>query len=381
MKNLAAVVVALGISIVPAAAWSGAFDKHSSWQHEPRLETAKGISLGKAVIEVGMGFRYLFSDSYFNSDAEIGSAPKKYNISIMDVHGAFGFTENWTLWTDIPIVWSTELQTARSRSADGELGDSRVGLLYQFFRRNDPTLSMGMGLLWKLPTGNEAPGAKNLNITGTGSTDVELFYSGRAQLLRFLAIDWSGGYNIRFPGTVQYLSDRQSYITNAFLDLGDELFLQVGVTGAIDMLAVGISAEFRYRFPTKVGMPEYRAEVVDWTVPKNNNSSEQDTFIIFNGADYADWDVHERLDPTRPLASNAGYLFSIRPRILFRPLDWIDLEVFARIYLAGKNSIFLTDKDGDNSSFDNFMPMQAIGSSLGGNVILGETGVNCTVRW
>ncbi len=381
MKNLAAVFVALGLVALPRAVWSGAFEEHTSWQHEPRLETAKGISLGKSVIEVSMGYRYLYSDAYFDSDAKIGSAPMKYSMSILDIQGAFGFTENWTLWVDIPIVWSTERDAARARSAEGEMGDSQVGLLYQFFRRNDPTLSMGMGLRWKLPTGNEAAGAKNVNITGTGSTDVELYYIGRSQLLRFLSIDWSGGYNIRFPGTVQYLSDRQSYITNAFLDLGDELFLKVGATAAIEMLAFSLSAEFRYRFPTKVGMPEYRAEILDWTVPKNGNSREQDTFIIYNGANYADWGVHQRLDPTRPLVSNAGYLFTLTPRILFRPFDWLDLDIYARFHLAGKNSIYLTDKDGDNSTFDNFMPMQAIGTKLGNSVIMGEAGANCTVRW
>ena len=55
--------------------------------------------------------------------------------------------------------------------------------------------------------------------------------------------------------------------------------------------------------------------------------------------------------------------------------------IYARFHLAGKNSIYLTDKDGDNSSFDNFMPMQAIGTKLGHSVIMGEAGANCTVRW
>jgi hypothetical protein len=381
MRNIPALFLVLGLVAFPSSSFASAFEDHTGWQKEPRLETEKGVSLGRSVLEMGMGYRFLHSDAYFNSNGKIGEAPMKYSVSVLDIFGAFGFTENWTMWANIPIVWSSQTEANRARSSDGEIGDCETGLLYQFYRKNDPTLSMGMGMRWKLPTGNEAPGAKNLNITGTGITDVELYYVGRWQFLKNLSMGWATGYNIRIPGSVQYLSDRNNSITNAFLDLGDELFFRADITGAIDMLSVQITAEFRYRFPTKVGMPEYIAEYVQWTDPKNGNSQVDDEFLVYNGATYQEWDVHENLDPNRPLVSNAGYLFSVTPRVVFRPLDWIDLSVYARLHLAGKNSIYLTDKDGNNSSLDNFMPMQALGLNLGDVMVLGEAGANLTARW
>jgi len=381
MKNLTALMVVIGLLALPGQIRATAFEDHTGYQYEPRLETSKGVSLRKSVIEFSMGYRFLYSDTYFNSDGKLDDAPMEYSISIMDLHGAFGFTENWTMWMNVPVVWSFEKNSDRDRSSEGEIGDCETGLIYQFYRREDPLLSMGIGLRWKLPTGNEAPGAKNLNITGTGITDIELFYTGRWQIMKNLSVGWATGYNVRLPGSVQYLSDRHSSITNAFLDLGDELFLRAEVTGAIDILAVRLTGEFRYRFPTKVGMPEYRAEVVGWTVPKNDGEREEEEFIIYNGADYAEWDVHEGLDPTKPLVSNVGYLFSLTPTIILRPLDWLDISVFARFHLLGKNSIYLTDKDDNNSSFDNFMPMQTLGLNLGDVMVLGEAGGNITARW
>ncbi|MBW1871055.1 MAG: hypothetical protein JRJ19_03270 [Deltaproteobacteria bacterium] len=381
MKNLSALFLVLGLLAVPSSTLAVAFEEHTSWHKEPNLETEKGISLGQSVIEMGMRYRFLFSDSYFNSDAKIDDAPYKYSVSIMEFFGAFGFTENWTMWLNIPVVCSTESDVERARTSNGDIGDCETGALYQFFRRSDPTLSMGLGLRWKLPTGSEAPGAQTFNITGTGITDVELFYLGRWQIIQNLSVGWATGYNIRFPGSVQYLFDRHTSITNAFLDLGDELFFRIEAIGAIDMLSVSVTAEFRYRFPTKVGMAEYIAEDVHWTNPRNDNSSENDDFLLFNGATYKEWDVHERLDPTRPMVSNAGYLFSVSPRIIFRPLTWLDFTVYAKFHLLGKNTIYLTDKDENNTSFNNFMPMQMLGYNLGDVMVLGEAGAHFTTRW
>ena len=106
MKNLSALFLVLGLLAMPASTWAVAFEEHTSWHKEPILETEKGISLGQSVIETGIRYRFLFSDSYFNSDAKIDDAPYKYSVSIMEIFGSFGFTENWTMWLNIPVVWS-----------------------------------------------------------------------------------------------------------------------------------------------------------------------------------------------------------------------------------------------------------------------------------
>ncbi len=381
MRNLPVFFLFLGWLALPLSAAAGAFERHTGWQEEPILETEKGISLGKSVLEMGMGYRFLSSDTYFNSDGKLDAAPYQYSISVLDISWRFGFTENWTFWGNVPLVWSTERDAQRPRSAEGDIGDTEIGVLYQFLRKDDPTLSMGLGLRWKLPTGNEAPGAREFNITGTGITDVEITYLGRWQLLRHLALGWTAGFNVRFPDSVQYLSDRNSSITNAFLDLGDELFLRAELTGAVDKVAVHLAAEFRYRFSTKLGLPEYRAETVRWTDPKNDYAQVEEEFMVFNGTRYMDWDVHQQLDPAKPLVSNAGYLVSLTPRVVYRPLAWLDISLFMRFHMLGKNSIYLTDKDSNNSSIDNFMPMQALGTSLDDRVVLGEAGTNLTLRW
>lgn len=370
--------------LLPATAPGAAFEEHTSWQKEPVLETAKGISLGKAVMEMGTAFRYLHSDAFFNSAGKIQTIDDdegwmQFDIMVLDLFARYGFTENWTLWFNIPIVWSSNDDPVRVRESEGLIGDCETGLLYQFFRENDPTLSMGVGLRWKLPTGQETPGAKDVNITGTGTTDVELFYAARWQILRYLNIGLSTGYNIRFPGAVQYISDQHTSITNAFLDLGDEIFLRGEATGAIDWGAVRLIAEFRYRLPTEVAMPEFIPEMIQWRNPRTGET-EEETYLLYNGASYEKWGVHERLDPTKDVVSSAGYLFSLTPQIIVRPLDWIDVTLYTKLYLMGKNSIFLTDRDSNNQSFDNFMPMQSLGTSLG-FAVLGELGGYATIRW
>ncbi|RLB58480.1 MAG: hypothetical protein DRI34_04685 [Deltaproteobacteria bacterium] len=367
--------------LLPVLARAGAFETHTGWQHEPRLETARAVSLGKSVLEMSVGSRFLISDSFFNSDGDIAPAPYRYFVSVLDFHGAFGFTDNWTMWLDLPLVWSEQTDNGANRRADGELGDAEAGLLYQFYRSADPLVSLGLGVRWKLPTGNEAPGNRTVNITGTGTTDIELFFTGRWQVWRYLALGGGLGYNVRLPGAVQFLSDRHSSITNAFLDLGDELFFRLQATAALEWLALRLTGEFRWRFPTKVGMAEYRAEQVDWSVPKNGGSSDGDEFILFNGVRYQEWRLHQRLDPSGELVSNQGFLVTLTPRIIIKPLDWLDIDLFARFHLLGRNSIYLTDKDGDNPSFNNFMPMQVLGTSLGDSVVLGEMGLTVTTRW
>lgn len=384
MARFTTVAVVLLALLLPAAARGAAFEEHTSWQKEPRLETAKGISLGRSVLEMGTGFRYLHSNAFFNSAGEIQTIENddgwmQFDIMVLDLFARFGFTENWTLWFNMPVVWSSNNDKVRQRESDGLIGDCETGVLYQFYRMDDPTLSMGVGLRWKLPTGQETPGAKDVNITGTGTTDVEFFYAARWQVLRYLNIGLSTGYNIRFPGAVQYLSDQHSSVTNAFLDLGDEIFLRGEVTGAIKWGAVRLTAEFRYRLPTEVAMPEFIPETIQWKNPRTGET-EEDTFMLYNGASYEKWGLHERLDPTKDLVSSSGYLFSLTPEIIFRPLDWLDLSLYAKIHLMGRNSIFLTDKNSDNQSFNNFMPMQALGRSLG-LAVIGETGGYATVRW
>ena len=251
MKRVAALLVATTLLVLPSLAFGSAFEDHSSWQKEPWLETEKGISIGKSVLEMGMGYRFLYSTHWFNTEGKVDGdtfwedvysdpttflgkkqrpkspyMPKKYRIHTWDMFWRFGFTENWTLWGNIPFVWSKENQFFESaeltgsgmweemRSADFEIGDCEAGVLYQFYRKDDPTLSMGLGLRWKLPTGNEAPGEMDINITGTGTTDVELSFLGRFQVMRYISVGWSGGYNIRFPGTRGPEPRRHSFSRN-----------------------------------------------------------------------------------------------------------------------------------------------------------------------
>lgn len=389
----------LGMSLLPATALGVAFEEHSSWQKEPWLETEKGVSLGMSVLEMGTGYRFLLSDTFFNSNMNLpdeSSMAMKNEIVIhtWDLFWRFGFTENWTLWGNIPLVWSTwnikerplddddrpvytEPWNTRERSSsEGKLGDCETGLLYQFFRRNDPTISMAASLRWKLPTGSEVPGQNNLNITGTGTTDIELAYIGRLQLFRYAALGWSTGYNIRFPGPVMYILDRHSQITNAWLDLGDEIHVELNLIGAIEYVALNLAFRFTYRFSSALAVPEFRAETIRWTDPVTGEEMDEE-YLLYNGAKYKDWDVRS---PTDRLVSSAGYIFTITPRIIVRPLDWLDVTLFARIHLMGKNSTYLVDKDRNNSTIDNFMPMQALGTNLGG-MVLGETGLATTVRW
>ena len=75
-----------------------------------------------------------------------------------------------------------------------------------------------------------------------------------------------------------------------------------------------------------------------------------------------------------------GDVINQTPRLIARPLEWLDITGYVKLHLIGKNSIYLTDKDGDNPSFDNYMPMQAIGFNAGG-VLMGEVGGHVTIRW
>ncbi len=375
MRRHLPTVLILSLALIPGTALGVAFEEHSSWQKEPWLETEKGVSLGMSVLEMGTGVRFLRSDTYFNSNGNIDEAPYQYDVLTWDIFWRFGFTENWTLWGNLPMVWSDQTNSDRTRKAEGKLGDAETGILYQFFRRNDPTISMGAKLRWKLPTGSEVPGENNLNITGTGTTDVELSYIGRWQLFRYLALGWNVGYNIRLPGPVQYILDRNTSITNAWLDLGDEINAELDLIGGVEYVALHLKARFSYRFATKLAVPEFKAETVRWTNPITGEE-EEDEFLIYNGATYKKWAV---LSPTGNEVSSSGMLFSLTPRLIIRPVDWLDLIVYTTIHLFGSNSIYVTDKDGNNLSIDNFMPMQTLGTDKG--LVIGESGFQVLVRW
>ena len=59
MKRVTALLITAALVILPAKVLASAFEDHSSWQKEPWLETEKGISVGKSVLEMGMGFRFI----------------------------------------------------------------------------------------------------------------------------------------------------------------------------------------------------------------------------------------------------------------------------------------------------------------------------------
>ncbi len=375
MRRQLPLVLILGLALIPTSALAVAFEEHSSWDQEPWLETERGVSLGMSVLEMSTGFRYLRSDAYFTSNGTLDEAPFKYEVMTWDFSWRFGFTENWTLWGNLPVVWSEQLDTDRERTAEGELGDAETGIIYQFFRRNDPTVSMGASLRWKLPTGSEVPGRNNLNITSTGTTAVELAYVGRWQLWRYLALGWSVGYDIRLPGPVQYIIDRHTTLTNAWLDLGDVIHAELDLIGGIKYVALHLKARFSYRFQSALALPEFRAETVRWEDPATGDEQVEE-FMIYNGADYKNWDV---LSPRGEKVSSDGYMLTLTPRLIIRPVDWLDLILFARIHLLGKNSIYLMDKDQNNPTINNFMPMQTLGWDQG--LVLGELGFKTLIRW
>jgi hypothetical protein len=377
MRKLVHAILLPCLILLPSLAWAGAFEVHTSWQEEPRLESEKGISLGRAVLEFGSGFKWLNSDTFFNSSGHTQTAPYQYTVYTWNWFVRFGLTENWTLWGDIPVVWSNQQDVTRPRKTTSTMGDAEVGALYQFYRKNDPTLSMGFALRWKLPTGSEAPGGQKFNITGTGITDVELSYLGRFQIIRNLSIGWAVGYNLRFPGTVQYISDQHTSITNGNIDLGDEIFGQAELIGGIEFFSVQLGVQFKYRLPTKVAAPEFRAETLRWIGADGETLEEQ--YVIYNGSKYQTWDVHEKLDPRKDLVSSAGYVVTLTPKIIIRPLKWLDITAYLKLHPWGQNSIYVTDKDSNNNSLNNFMPMQTLGN--GKKIVLGDVGASVTVRW
>ncbi|MBN2497533.1 MAG: hypothetical protein JXR96_23270 [Deltaproteobacteria bacterium] len=376
MKRVLPLLLTTGVLLSPATALSAAFEEHSSWDTEPWLETEKGISKGMAVLEMTAGLRFLTSNQFFNSNEKLQAAPSSFDMIFLDFSWYYGFTENWTFWTHVPIVWS-ELTTAGAhRETEGKIGDCETGIIYQFFRRSDPTLSMGIGLRWKLPTGSETPGAETYNITGTGTTDVELSFLSRFQVWKYLSVGASFGYNLRFPETVQYIVDRHTSITNAGLDLGDEIYGQIDIVGGIKWVALQVSGRFTWRNTSAMALAEYRTETVRWTNPATGLIEETE-LLLFNGARYEDWEV---VTPEGGRASNDGYLFTLTPSLIIRPLDWIDLVLFADIHLIGKNSRYIVNKDGNNPTIDNFEPMQVLGQKLGG-LVVGEFGLALTGRY
>jgi hypothetical protein len=362
--------------LAPLPALATAFEEHSHEQVEPVLETAKGVSVGRTVLEVQSGFRYLRSDVYFNSNGKLQAAPAEFDIWTWDINMRFGFTDNWTLWGNLPVVWSEQTNTTRPRKTDGQVGDCQLGAIYQFYRADDPTLSLGAQMRWKLPTGREGVGQQSLNITGTGTTDVELAFVGRAQLWDYIALSWSAGYNLRFPGTVQYILDGYTSMTNASIDLGDELHAELGVMAGFEYLVFNLLARFTYRFESSLALPEIRKETVRYTGPDGTQVSE--VRMVYNTGDYKSWDT---LDPQMRPTSSAGYMLSITPSFIIRPVEWLDINLFARLNVMGKNSIYLVNKDRNNATIDNFMPMQTLGTELFGGFVVGEVGASLLARW
>ena len=390
MRNALLTLVVLAGVFLPASALASAFEVHSSWHQEPQLETERGISLGQSVLEMGTGLRMISSDSFFNSNGNLQDATHQIDTIYWDLFWRHGFSENMTWWAHFPFIWSSWNKHAmpgasweETASAEMEMGDANAGLLYQFYRSSDPTVSMGISLNWKLPTGSETPGRNDKNITGTGTTDVDISFLGRYQVMRYLALGWAAGYNLRLPGTTQYILDTHSSITNASLDLGDELYGQIDIIGALEWIAVQVSARYSYRFETQLAIPEFRMETVRYDNPQqidpdtNEPEEIEAAYMLFNGASYEDWKV---LDPTGLPVSTDGYQLTLTPRMILRPVNWLDLHVFATLHLMGKNSTYLTNYQGNNNSIDLFMPMQTLGKNLGG-LVLGEVGVSTVVRW
>jgi hypothetical protein len=382
MRQHLPLILILGLCLVPTIAAATAFEEHSSWGKEPWLETEKGVSLDMSVLEMSTGMRFLRSNTFFNSNGNMADSPAEFDIYTWDLAWRFGYTENWTIWGNLPLIWSEQTNAPRERKAEGKLGDAETGILYQFYRRNDPTLSMGLSLRWKLPTGSEVPGTNNLNITGTGTTDIELSYIGRVQLFRNLALGWSVGYNLRFPGPVQYIIDRHTPITNAWIDLGDEINAELDVIAGIEYVALHLKARFSYRFATQMAVPEFRAETVRWTDPTTGDEMSEE-YMLYNGARYEDWDV---LSPRGQTVASDGYAFTLTPKIIIRPVEWFDFLLWVNIHLMGKNSVYLVDNDGTNPTIDNFAPMQTLGKKIQplgkkAATVIGELGFHALVRW
>jgi len=376
MRTLLRISLLGMLTLAPLPALAVAFEDHTAEQQEPMLETEKGVTIGRSVLEMESGFRFLRSDVYFNSNGNLQPATHEFDIWTWDIDLRFGFTENWTLWASLPVVWSDQTNATRVRKTEGEVGDCQVGVVYQFYRVDDPTLSLGFQMRWKLPTGREGVGGNNLNITGTGTTDVEASLVGRWQLWDYIAAHWSAGYNLRFPGTVMYILDGHTSLTNAAVDLGDELHAELGVVGGFEYLVLDLTARFTYRFETSLALPEMRKETVRFVGP--DGTMQEEVRMVYNTGDYKAWDA---LDPQMRPTSSAGYLLTLTPTITVRPVDWLDITLFARMHLMGKNSVYLVNKDRTNSTIDNFMPMQTLGTELFGGFVVGEVGATLLARW
>ncbi|HSA24021.1 MAG TPA: hypothetical protein P5076_21355, partial [Myxococcota bacterium] len=72
------------ITLAPLPVLAAAFEEHTHEQAEPVLETAKGVSVGRAVLEIKSGFRYLRSDVYFNSNGNLQPAPYEFDVWTWD---------------------------------------------------------------------------------------------------------------------------------------------------------------------------------------------------------------------------------------------------------------------------------------------------------
>ncbi len=214
-------------------------------------EPSKSIGLKKNQGSLGFMGSYMHSTKFFNSSGSReesshssypGSSAEEYHDASLVIRTAYGITDNFGLWFDLPLVYRKEVQALHA--GDWGLGDIHAGLRYIFFRSPKDAVEVGFDLQSRFPTGDTdvhfsdpIRGRSGELPLGTGNQDLSLGLVSRWHALPWLSLDLRGLYTFRFSALVEYLQapttlqisadgSQQALLPtgNLNIDWGDEVF-------------------------------------------------------------------------------------------------------------------------------------------------------------
>jgi len=317
--------------------WGAAAIDHKlnvGWEY-PSDYVARPLVYNRRVVEVDADFQYKYSDQFFDDAGKLVTGGFKERKETLNLFLGGGFSDNWSVSVNFPLVYmKTVVEPGEQNYRPGrsntygalgeeafvnfldrsdpwklweaqlpQLGDVKVWMAYQVFRRLDPTSSIVVETTIKLPTGNDNPrrGAEIRPYVTSGEPD---WYGGLAikqQAWKF-SFEAHAGYNWRMPDDAKYAPGK--------IDLADQV------------LANG---EIMLQVPLKV-----------WIM---------DTFAIGSGVSYMDRvtssTMRDDAGKLVKLDDYPGYTLDVTPKaILQSGSDW-DIYFTTDIPLAGKRTFLV----------------------------------------
>lgn len=306
---------------------------------------------------LGAKLSYKLSQDFFDASGDkLSSAdasfpdgiPERFHDAVLLFQSAYGVTNRFSLWLDVPLVFRKE--SATTGISDWGLGDIESGGRYRFLGSKDSPLEVSGQVLAKFGTGDSDVSFVDPTLgktgdlpLGTGNTDVEVGLESKWHALPTFAMRAGAAYRVRFDALAEYLQTERVMISstdasvsaslpvgNFKIDWGDEIRSHFGGVGQFGPILLGLDARYFYRRTTdiKAVLITQNGGAIDFTTtPVQLRSTWLFTAVPTIGCALSDawtlslevdWPLFGEVYPTLPLVESlVGQKYSMEIRYVF----------------------------------------------------------------